>query len=731
MASTSGSGGAGSSEGGDGAEKKGKAVQKREYRKGKQHKTYSLADKEKIVNMIEAGARTCEIVKALGVPESSVRNIRKAKSEVKKNIESAKKYFPKAGPSRGIRERSVKNHMLLITEHFLLNWLTRRLEEKQSVDGVEIRRTAREYYAGVCAKKKVQNPPPFTASKGWLQRFKKRCSIKHASYQGEIASADAVAAKAFIPVAKQIIDEGNYSPDQVFNCDETAFYWRRAPTSTFIPKEVKQASGHKLAKDKFSVLFTCNASGECKMKPLVIYKFAKPHSFRNCDMENLPNCIWLHNASGYMTIPISVIWFDKHFVPDAKRHCKKKNIPFKVVLFLDNAPGHAKFLVGRHPAVQVVFMPPNTTAKLQPLDQELIANVKLIFYGYLHDKIKRATDSRKEMKDIEDLVSSGEEEVATPDPPAASPSPAAPPPLSPASPVASTSAQPTTPQAPRSPVASTSAVPPVAPQVVLSMKQFWKTFQIKQAVDLMSRSWSEITLKTIRHAWSPLLPHLNLQEEERQKQETLLQQTTNSIQQVPGMATVDNEAVADIVRERTRELTLQEMMEEEEQEVDQETSTTGDKEITTKELSNILGLCAILKEETSNKFKQDEEHIAQAAQHLEKFTAVFKELYHKKLASTQQAKITDFFNHQLARQRMIHQGLADILGDEDAEILDNPSLCDTAAEEPQAPPPAHISPVSQEDAEFLGFEEVDTAAAREVAARGEDLEMDPGGGGGN
>ena len=591
---------------------------------------------------------------------------------------------------------------------------------------MEIHRTAREYYAGVCAKKKVKKPPPFTASKGWLQRFKKRCSVKHAYYQGEISSADAVAAKAFIPVAKQIIDEGNYSPDQVFNCDETAFYWRRAPTSTFIPKEVKQAPGHKLSKDKFSVLFTCNASGECKMKPLVIYKFAKPHSFRNCDMENLPNCIWLHNASGYMTIPISVIWFDKHFVPDAKRYCKKKNIPFKVVLFLDNAPGHAKFLVMWHPTVEVVFMPPNTTAKLQPLDQELIANVKLIFYGYLHDKIKRATDSRKEMKDIEKLVSSGEEEVATPDPPAA------PSPPTPSSPVASTSAQLATPQAPHSPVASASAVPPVAPDAILSMKQFWKKFQIKQAVDLMSRSWSEITLKTIRHAWSPLLPHLNLQEEERQKQETLLQQTTNSIQQVPGMAAVDNEAVADIVRERTRELTLQEMMEEDEQEVgDQETSTSGDKEVTTKELSNILGLCAILKEETSNKFKQDDENIEQAAQLLEKFTGVFRELYQKKLAATQQAKITDFFNHQLARQRMINQGLADILGNEDAEILDDPSPCDTAADEPQTPPPAHISPVSQEDAEFLGFEEVDIAAAREVAARGEDLEMDPSGGGGH
>ncbi|MPC91886.1 hypothetical protein E2C01_086948 [Portunus trituberculatus] len=93
MASTSGSGGADSREGGNVADKK--VVQKRDYWKGKQQKTYSMADKEKILNMIEAGARTCDIVKILGVPESTVRNIQKAKREVKKNIESANKYFPK------------------------------------------------------------------------------------------------------------------------------------------------------------------------------------------------------------------------------------------------------------------------------------------------------------------------------------------------------------------------------------------------------------------------------------------------------------------------------------------------------------------------------------------------------------------------------------------------------------------------------------------------------------
>ena len=69
------------------------------------------------------------------------------------------------------------------------------------------------------------------------------------------------------------------------------------------------------------------------------------------------------------------------FVPMVRGYCQWKNIAFKMVLFLDNAQEHAKFLVGRHPDGNVTFLPPNTTSKIQSLDPELIANVKLIFYS--------------------------------------------------------------------------------------------------------------------------------------------------------------------------------------------------------------------------------------------------------------------------------------------------------------------------------------------------------------
>ncbi len=185
------------------------------------------------------------------------------------------------------------------------------------------------------------------------------------------------------------------------------------------------------------------------MKPAIIYKFAKPHSFRNCDMNNLPNCVWYHNKSGYMTAALSVTWFDTVFVPAARSHCMKKNLAFKVLLFLDNAPGHAKYLVGHHPNVQVIFLPPNTTSKLQPLDQELIANVKLLFYGKVHNKLRNKTDNQEEIREIErENDSEGQEQDEE------------------------------------------------TKESIISVKTFWKQFKIKEAVDYFCDAWREITPAT-------------------------------------------------------------------------------------------------------------------------------------------------------------------------------------------------------------------------------------------
>ena len=48
-----------------------------------------------------------------------------------------------------------------------------------------------------------------------------------------------------------------------------------------------------------------------------------------------------------------------------------------VLLFLDNAPVYPENLVGKYSNIKMVFLPKNATSCLQPLDAEIIKNLKV------------------------------------------------------------------------------------------------------------------------------------------------------------------------------------------------------------------------------------------------------------------------------------------------------------------------------------------------------------------
>ena len=93
-----------------------------------------------------------------------------------------------------------------------------------------------------------------------------------------------------------------------------------------------------------------------------------------------------------MTSAIMNEWFDEMFVSEVHSFCKKRNFDFKCMLLLDNAPGHANLLSGRHPNIKVVFLPPRTTSLIQPMDQEVIAAMKASYYRRTFLSLDQATD---------------------------------------------------------------------------------------------------------------------------------------------------------------------------------------------------------------------------------------------------------------------------------------------------------------------------------------------------
>lgn len=250
------------------------------------------------------------------------------------------------------------------------------------------------------------------------------------------------------------------------------------------------------------------------------------------------------------------------------------------------------------------------------MDQEIIANVKLLFYKQLHDKMNRDTDSQVELKEIQEMVMSDSDEPGNPS----------------------------------SPVASTHA-PPHNDAATQTVKEFWKQFNIRHAVDFFVKAWNGITVSSIKHGWKPLLPHLTVDEPAENPQD-LMRATLDAVRSVraPGFNEVDEEEMQELIHNPLRpEQTPEEMIEEDEveetEEEEQPQQVEKRKEATTHELSVVLGVCEILKEKL-----EDTPGISDSREqflgYIQKISTGFQDLYNGKINDRHQALMTRYLKKQ-------------------------------------------------------------------------------------
>ena len=124
-----------------------------------------------------------------------------------------------------------------------------------------------------------------------------------------------------------------------------------------------------------TLLFCSKASGDRILKPLLVNRELKPRSMKGVDLNKLP-VHWMANKKAWVTTDIFTEWFKKCFIPEARRYMNVKGLEFKVLLILDNAPGHP---ILEHPNVQFSFLPPIATSLIQSLDRGIIDTFKTYY----------------------------------------------------------------------------------------------------------------------------------------------------------------------------------------------------------------------------------------------------------------------------------------------------------------------------------------------------------------
>ena len=230
-----------------------------------------------------------------------------------------------------------------------------------------------KYTAGTSQESEV-----FKASHGWFENFKKRTGIHCVIRYGERAS-----------------DEG-FVPQQVFNCDESGLFWKKTPNRTYIIQEEKALPGHKPMKDWLTLLFCGNVSGDCKLKPLLIYHSENPRAFEkhNAQKTQLP-VMWRSNSKTWLTREYFSKWFNVMFGPNVQSYLEEKNLPLKALLIMDNAPAHPSglqdYVLLELDFITIKFLPPNTTPVIQPMDQQVISNFKKLYTKALFQRCFEVT----------------------------------------------------------------------------------------------------------------------------------------------------------------------------------------------------------------------------------------------------------------------------------------------------------------------------------------------------
>lgn len=306
-------------------------------------KTLSYEDKVKLIEAVNAGdKKKSEIAKQFGIPANTLSTIIKNKEKYESQPSSLKRI-------KGPENKEIDN--------CVVQWLKQCRDKNLPISGPTLQEKATEFA-------KQLGKPNFRASNGWLQNFKKRNDVVFKKVTGESASVNDEVCTQWCEKLSELTKD--YNPEDIFNADETGLYYQCLPDKTLTFKG-DACHGGKNSKQRITVLLGANQTGTVKLKPLVIGKSKNPRCFKG--IQSFPTD-YTFNRKAWMKSDVFGKWLS-----DLDKQMKKKKK--KILMFVDNCSAHGDIPTLKN--VKVQFLPPNTTSKLQPLDQGIIKNFKVLY----------------------------------------------------------------------------------------------------------------------------------------------------------------------------------------------------------------------------------------------------------------------------------------------------------------------------------------------------------------
>ena len=307
------------------------------------------------------------LAKDLNVPRTTLNTLRKHKEKVISEFHAG----------RNVEMKRKRKHGFHNVDEPLLKWFRSARDEKIPISGEMLLLKAQQY-ASICGYDNVDK-----LDINWINRWKSREEVACKKLHGEAASVDEECVNNWYKNRLPILLK-EFKKEQIFNADETGLFYKCLPDRTHVFKN-ETCAGGKMSKERLSVLVAASMAGE-KLPLLVIGKAAKPRCFKN--VKKLP-FLYQSNSKAWMTSTIFETWVRKLDI-------NMKNSNRKIALVVDNCTAHP--VIHGLTNVRLVFLPPNTTSKTQPMDAGVIRCLKAYYRKNLAGMRLLAFEGKKELK---------------------------------------------------------------------------------------------------------------------------------------------------------------------------------------------------------------------------------------------------------------------------------------------------------------------------------------------
>ncbi|XP_005098847.1 tigger transposable element-derived protein 4 [Aplysia californica] len=337
--------------------------------------TLTIEQKLNIIEEMESGQdqdqNFAETARKHGVSRSVISRLWKTREETR----STAKDFQNLSRKRKARFKEEDVDIALNV------WLCQKNEHCARINGPILKQKAQQLAE--------EMGHDFTPSEGWLSRFKERHSITfRRGHAREIEKQ-----RTDFELAQNWKDRvmvggflNDYSPNDIYNAGETGIFFKGLPDRGFVYRNAK-ISGGKKQKDRLTILICANMSGTDKKKLLVIGKSKSPRGFPS-KVSKLP-VDYKHSDNALMTPDIFTDFLRSW---DQSLRLQRRSI----VLFVDTCRAHLK--PTGLTCIKLEFLPPNTTATHQPMDQGIIRNFKCHYRAAVNNIIISELDSDESKK---------------------------------------------------------------------------------------------------------------------------------------------------------------------------------------------------------------------------------------------------------------------------------------------------------------------------------------------